>query len=92
MIEIVIKLTESDYEMACKDECMIGIYGDAIRSGIVLPKEHGRLIDASQLSDSMYHEAFETDTDLQRWDSGCWIRYKMFENQMDATPTIVPWT
>ena len=47
-----------------------------------------RLIDADALNDSMYHEAFETDSELQKWDSGCWIRYKMFENHLDMTPTV----
>ena len=47
-----------------------------------------RLIDADALRRRMYHEAFETNTDLQRWDSGCWIRYKMFEKAIDEMPTI----
>lgn len=47
-----------------------------------------RLIDADELRKTMYHEAFETDTDMQRWDSGCWIRYKMFENALENAPTI----
>lgn len=49
-----------------------------------------RLIDADALRAQMYHEAFETDTDMQRWDGGCWIRYKMFENTIDNAPTIEP--
>ena len=49
-----------------------------------------RLIDADALTDRMYHDAFETDTDMQKWDSGCWIRYKMFENAIDEAPTIEP--
>ena len=49
-----------------------------------------RLIDANALQDVLYHEAFETDSDMQRWDSGCWIRYKMFENAIDNAPTINP--
>lgn len=49
-----------------------------------------RLIDADALSAKMYHDAFETDSDMQKWDSGCWIRYKMFENAMDSAPTIEP--
>lgn len=36
------------------------------------------LICREALGQAMYHEAFETDSDEQRWDSGCWIRYKMF--------------
>jgi hypothetical protein len=47
-----------------------------------------RLIDADALSRAMYHEAFEKDTDLQKWDSGCWIRYKMFENKIEEAPTV----
>ena len=47
-----------------------------------------RLIDADALIERMYHDAFETDTDMQKWDSGCWIRYKMFENAMDSAPTV----
>ena len=47
-----------------------------------------RLIDANALREHMYHEAFETDSDLQKWDSGCWIRYKMFENILSTEITI----
>lgn len=39
------------------------------------------------LRDAMYHEAFEVDSDLQKWDGGCWIRYKMFENVIDKIPS-----
>lgn len=49
-----------------------------------------RLIDANALIEAMYHEAFETDSDMQRWDGGCWIRYKMFENAIYNAPTIKP--
>ena len=34
----------------------------------------------------MYEEAFEKDSDMQKWDSGCWIRYKLFENCLEAVP------
>lgn len=50
---------------------------------IQIPKGHGRLIDANKLEAMMYHEAFEIDSDMQKWDSGCWIRYKVFENCMN---------
>lgn len=56
----------------------------------VLPEGHGRLVDADEIQREMYHGAFETDTDMQKWDSGCWIRYKMFENTIGDVPTIVP--
>jgi hypothetical protein len=36
----------------------------------------------------MYHEAFEMDSDMQKWDSGCWIRYKMFEDRLKDAPSV----
>lgn len=47
-----------------------------------------RLIDADNFEDRMYHEAFEKDSDMQKWDSGCWIRYKLVENVLREQPTI----
>ena len=43
-------------------------------------------ISREALRKAMYHEAFETDSDMQKWDSGCWIRYKMFENVIEDIP------
>lgn len=37
-------------------------------------------IDREKLRQDMYQEVFVKDSDLQRWDGGCWIRYKLFEN------------
>lgn len=49
-----------------------------------------RLIDGQELREAMYHAAFETDSDEQRWDSGCWIRYKLFERVLDSLPSAEP--
>lgn len=38
----------------------------------------------------MYHEAFEVDSDMQKWDGGCWIRYKLFEKILVNLPTVQP--
>ena len=46
-----------------------------------------RYIDAEKFEREMYHEAFEIDSDMQKWDSGCWIRYKMFDNCIAHQPT-----
>ena len=54
-----------------------------IAEAIQIPTPHGRLIDANKLEAMMYQEAFEIDSDMQKWDSGCWIRYKVFENCMN---------
>ena len=61
----------------------------AFKNGTPLQKGHGRLGDLDKLEREMYHKAFETDTDLQRWDSGCWIRYKMFEIAVATASTII---
>ena len=47
-----------------------------------------RIINADELEKKMYHEAFEVDSELQMWNSGCWIRYKLFEKCLENTPTI----
>ena len=46
-----------------------------------------RYIDAEKFEKEMYHEAFETDSDMQKCDRGCQIRYKMFENCIAQQPT-----
>lgn len=69
------------------DELRLIINGMSIAieptEAIQIPTPHGRLIDANKLEAMMYREAFETDSDMQKWDSGCWIRYKVFENCMN---------
>lgn len=45
----------------------------------------GFLDALKQLDIEMYRQAFEVDHEedgLQKWDSGNWIRYKLFENVM----------
>lgn len=39
----------------------------------------------NEVEDAMYHRCFECDNDedMQKWDSGNWIRYKLFENVME---------
>ena len=49
-----------------------------------------RLIDADEFENRMYHEAFERDSDMQKWDSGCWIRYRLFEEVLRGQPTVTP--
>ena len=56
---------------------------------VEIPLKHGRLVDIDELSKKMYHDAFETDTELQKWEGGCWIRYKMFEKNRDKATTVI---
>ena len=74
-----------------KQSCM-KVWGETKRLDdcpLVEIPQHDRLIGAEALRKQMYHEAFETDSDMQKWDSGCWIRYKMFENALESAPTII---
>ena len=45
-----------------------------------------KYINEETLRKLMYEEAFEKESDMQKWDSGCWIRYKLFENCLEAVP------
>ena len=88
-MQILITISEDDFH-AVKNEGLYFIGHDkldesvtkAFQNAVVIPEDHGKLIDGDLLSSKMYHEAFEKDSDLQKWEQGCWIRYKMFENIM----------
>ena len=43
-------------------------------------------ISREKLEEAMYHAAFETDTDLQKWEGGCWIRYRLFTEVLNSLP------
>ena len=48
----------------------------------------GDCISRQALKQAMYHEAFEVDNEMQKWDGGCWIRYKLFEEIVDIMPSV----
>lgn len=47
-----------------------------------------RLIDADALDRAMYHKSFEVDDGRTMWNSGCWIRYKIYEEASREAPTV----
>ena len=51
-----------------------------------------RLIDADELRRKMYYKCIDTDEEMKKgrakWDSGLWIRYKVFEDTLILTPTV----
>ena len=50
-IELVIKLPERDYDLACNyPDVLIATYAHYIKDGTPLPKGHGRLVDEKDLS------------------------------------------
>lgn len=48
------------------------------------------LISRKAMREAMYHEAMEKDSNEQKWDGGCWIRYKMFERVIESLPSAEP--
>lgn len=48
----------------------------------------GRLIDADALDKEMYHKSFEVDDGRNVWNSGLWIRYKIYEEAVRDAPTV----
>lgn len=53
-----------------------------------------KICSVDLLIDRMYYEAFENDESyneenhMAKWDSGLWIRFKLFENVMNDLPNI----
>ena len=53
-----------------------------------------KICDVDLLIDRMYYEAFENDESyneenpMAKWDSGLWIRFKLFENVIADLPII----
>lgn len=51
-----------------------------------------RLIDADELRRKMCYKCIDTDEETEKgrakWDSGLWIRYKVFEDTLTDAPTV----
>ena len=47
-----------------------------------------RLIDADALDAEMYRKSFEVDDGRNVWNSGLWIRYKIYEEAIRDAPTV----
>lgn len=91
-MKLVIEVRDDEYEYimrAYEKGELESNSASIVYNGTPIPKGCGRLIDAKALEDAMYHEAFEVDSDMQKYDSGNWIRYKMFENAIRDAKTIV---
>jgi len=66
-MQIVIDITEQDYELACKyPDALISVYAHAIKKGTVLPKGHGDLIDACEEMRLMQSYNYDTYEDYLR--------------------------
>lgn len=47
-----------------------------------------RLVDIDALDRAMYHKSFEVYDGRTMWNSGLWIRYKIYEEASREAPTI----
>ena len=48
-----------------------------------------RIINVDALDQAMYHKSFEVDDGRQKWNSGLWIRYKIYEEASREAPTVM---
>lgn len=98
-IEVVIKIPEEEYEMIVNSEdCGLHTLTRAIAHGAILPKGHGRLIDANELIKSMDNNydkfGYSARYGLERLhkDDKGYIPYVRFGNMVIAVnkaPTII---
>ena len=53
-----------------------------------------KLIDAYELEREMYRKCIDTNVEIEKgrakWDSGLWIRYKVFEDSITLAPRVDP--
>ena len=83
-------------EYADKDEAFMKGYEKGHVEGYVSGRASVEVsedaISREQFREQMYHRCFEVDNDenMQKWDSGNWIRYKLFEEELDKAPSVMP--
>ena len=77
MMQIVINIDEENYEKNKYGRCPVTVMRKAIRNGIPLPKNHGRLIDADKL---------ELDDGYSNYDG---YYHKYSQSQIYNAPTII---
>ena len=80
-MQIVIELSDEDY--AHIDDAILGVYSDAIRNGIVLPNEHGDLVDRD-MQDDVIMRLNENDWQITRGE------YKRFDRILFEFPVVIP--
>ena len=53
-----------------------------------------KLIDANEFRREMFRKCIETDEEIEKgrakWESGLWIRYKVFEETIEQMPSVQP--
>ena len=54
-MKVVIDIPENDYNLACNyPDALIACYAHYIKTGVPLPKKHGRLIDEDNVIDAIH--------------------------------------
>lgn len=75
-IELVVKIPEEEYEMIVNSEdCGLHTLTRAVARGTILPKGHGRLIDADALVDTLGASELRNITLLFDKHWWCYCRY-----------------
>lgn len=89
-IELVIKIPKKTYKLICDKNalgCDIGDIKNIIRNGTLLPKGHGKLVDADKfLKDNETYTGFILES---RFFGGRNIHNDALEDLVDKAPTII---
>lgn len=82
-MQIVIDMSEHEYEVALRDGWIHTFYSEKIKNGTPLPKGHGRLIDADAIEIDLHNKAFN-NAGSKKYYEIVWA-YKQIHN----APTII---
>ena len=96
-IELVIKMPEDDYKRfgyEYREEATISkrindIILDAFCNGTLLPKGHGRLIDADKIANEVNARKDNWDRHGNEYESGRYESYDCVVDMIDDAPTII---
>lgn len=88
-IELAIKISEEEYEMIVNSEdCGLHTLTRAIAHGTILPKGHGRLIDADSLRQDLFCHRY-SDTYCEEHNIDCSISMGMVGILIGDAQTII---
>lgn len=76
-VELVVKIPEKIYE-SVMDGTYCGTLYQELKNGILLPKGHGRLVDADEIDNNIYNLTRSMD-----------LNYGQISEVVDTAPTII---
>lgn len=82
-VEVLVRIPKKDFEELQSDYVWWGKHGDYIKNGAVLPKGHGRMIDANEIETILHDRAFDKAASKQFYEI-IWAK-----NLIHDAPTVI---